>query len=859
MKLLAKAALFVLFCFMHMQSWSQRASALSATYRPAFSSGTVGLYLKHIKQQTGIFFSYSSKYVDDKKIIAVRDSVTTVEQVLSLALAGQDLVIREQGNKILILSKENLADQESYTVFLHGYVKESYSKEALIGATIYIPALQSGTVTNNFGYFCLSIPRGKYDVLFFSLGFMPDTLSIDARASTRTDVLLEFSNNLDAVQVVSRKDQAPIHDHIVYADIKKRPVLLGENDVMRALQSVPGVQTGSGAGNLVLVRGGDPGQNLHLLDGVPLYYVDHFYGLTSVYNSDAIKSIDFYKGTFPARYGGRVSSVIDVSTKDGNMQKWGGQFSMGLVKSSLNIEGPLKKDKASIIFSARRTWIDGLWRPFTNGLSFNFYDVNIKSNYIINKNNRIFASIYNGRDRLGVLMSGQSSRTQWGSFAASSRWNSIINPHLFMNTMLTYSSYDYELTDNRQMLDNGSVITADGYKGTSRIRELAMRLQLNWHTGTKHNVEFGGRVSIAGFNPVNVTYSNALTVNASALPDKFRSNELLFFIEDQIKISDKFQLVPGVHFANWFSNKFDHSNVQPRLLLNYVPAGGHVLYASYSEMAQFLHLISNNSFGIPTDFWIPSSTFIEPEESAMSAVGYKYDKAGLFSFNLEFFNKKMTNVTTFDIGKNLFDNNLKWEDKIIQGSGRCYGAELAARRQIGVFNISSAYTWSWSWRQFPGINGGVEFPYRYDRRHNFKAALSFQPSARFGMTANWIYMSGEAITIPDQIYPDFDNSLLISNGPPSLVSSSNYTYTYSKWNSYRLPPVHRLDIGMNFTKEKKKGRSRTWSVGVFNVYARKNVMYVELVNTGSSANDHYVLKGVSFLQFVPFVSYQFKF
>lgn len=859
MRIKPVAILLVLFSLMSIQSWSQKTSALSTVYRPAFSSGPVGFYLKDIKKQTGIFFSYSSKYLDDKRVIFIKDTVTTVEQVLSEVLTGKDLVVREQGHKVLILSKENIADHENYTVFIHGYVKESYSKEALIGAMVTVPELHAGTVTNSFGYYCLSVPRGKYNVLLLSLGYVPDTLRFNAETSVRADILLEPRGSLEEVKVISKREQASNHDHIVYTDIKKRPTLLGENDVMHALQNLPGVQTGSGAGNLVLVRGGDPGQNLHLLDGVPLYYVDHFFGLTSVYNSEAIKSIDFYKGAFPARYGGRVSSVIDVNTRDGNMQKWGGQFSMGLVKSSLNIEGPLKKDKASIIASVRRTWIDALWRPFTKDLSFNFYDINIKSNYIINKNNRIFASIYNGRDRLGTLMSSESTRTQWGSFAASTRWNSIINPHLFMNAMLTYGSYNYELKDSRQVNDNGIVVSADGYKGTSRIKEMAVRLQMNWHTGTKHNVEFGGRFSIAGFNPMDITYFSVLPTDVNALPDKFKSNELLFFIEDQIKISSKFQLVPGVHFANWFSDRFDHSSVQPRLLLNYSPANDHLVYASYSQMAQFLHLISNNTYGIPTDFWIPSSSIIAPEESGISTVGYRYERAGRFLFNLELFHKNIANVTTYDLGRNLFDNNLKWEDKIIQGSGRCYGAEMAARRQIGKVNISSAYTWSWSWRQFPNINGGEEFPYRYDRRHNFKVALLYQPSPKFGMTANWIYMSGEAITIPDQIYPDFDNNLLINNGTTTIASSANYTYTYSKWNSYRLPPVHRLDLGMNFSKDKKKGRSRTWSLGVFNAYARRNVMYVELVNAANGANSGYTLKGVSFLQFIPFVSYQYKF
>jgi hypothetical protein len=280
------------------------------------------------------------------------------------------------------------------------------------------------------------------------------------------------------------------------------------------------------------------------------------------------------------------------------------------------------------------------------------------------------------------------------------------------------------------------------------------------------------------------------------------------------------------------------------------------MYASVTQMAQFLHLINNNTYGLYSDFWIPSSANIVPEESYMTALGYDGSVGKNFNYNLEVYYKDIKNVTTYSMGKNLFDNSKSWEDNIIQGHGRSYGAEVSLKEKIGSFRFRGAYTLSWSWRQFDELNNGIEFPYRYDRRHNIKIAAIYKPSDKFEFSANWTYMSGEAMTLPDQVYPDLDNNLLISQN--NNYYSSGYTYNYVEWNNYRLPPIHRLDLAMNFTKIKGKHMQRIWSVGVYNAYMRRNVMLVDL-QRDFYANEGFKLVGMSFLQFIPFVSYQLKF
>jgi hypothetical protein len=852
--------LLILFC--SIPAAAQSGHLFAQTYSPSISRGSIQEYLDDLQTKTHIPVSYSAAYTDLQQTVSLPLKTYTVATALQELFRGQALIFRESNDKILILPADKESSRHnSSLITVNGYVKERDNKEVMIGAVLYVSELGISATTNSFGFYSLSLPADKkYRVLCGSAGYVTDTFFSDGQLQGRHDILLAAENTtLAEVNIIAEKE-LPIQQKLSYEDIKDRPAVLGENDVMRALQHVAGVQSGTDGTNSVIVRGGDPGQNLSLLDGIPLYYIDHFMGFTSVYNPEAVRSVDFYKGAFPSRFGGRLSSVIDVHTKDGNMEHWGGQFSMGMLKGSLNVEGPLIKNKASIMLSGRRTWPDLLWMPFTRDLALNFYDLNVKANYIWNKNNRLYLSFYNGRDRIGIDVDLGGAKAGWGNTLGSVRLNSIVNPKLFVNTTLIYSRFLYTLSERRQEISPNGIVYGALYKGRSSIDDIALRLDANWYASTRHKIEFGTHYSIADFIPAELSSEGPYNSGYALISptSRFKVQQLVVFAEDEFKPNRRWTIKPGLHMATWFNAQFTHSSLQPRLYIAYRPASRHTIYTSYTQMAQFLHLINNNTFGLPTDFWLPSAERIRPEKSQLLSLGYSgRDSRGL-SWSMEGYYKDIRNTVTYNVGKNLFDNSLPWDQKIVQGNGWSYGAEFSAGKKWRHFTWAASYTLSWSWRQFAQLNAGDAFPYRFDRRHNIRTTLRYEPSTRFNITASWVYMTGEAITLPDQIYPDLDNNLKI--WPGTYTGSNNYTYNLSGWNNYRLPPIHRLDIGMNFTKKKGRRLERTWSAGLFNAYGHRNISYVDLVSTTMpDGSPEFRLRGLSVLQFVPYLSYQLRF
>ena len=828
---------------------------LSRPYKPVLTSGTVKEFLDEL-EKSGTVLSYSDAYAELDKKITVTGNEETVRDLLKTVFKGQNVRFLEKNNKILIIpadaTKQN-HPREEYQI-VNGFVKEQGNNEVLVSASVFVPGTSYGTVTNNYGYYSLTIPKATRKLVFSYVGYRADTINLN-KLSERYDVNLDRNDALTEVIVATDRESSPHHEHLSVKDIQSKPAVLGENDVMRALQYLPGVQAGVDGSSTVLVRGGDPGQNLNLLDGVPLYYVDHFFGLTSVYNSEAVKSVDFHKGAFPARYGGRLSSIIDVTTRDGNLDKWGGQFNMGLVKSSLNIGGPIIKNKSSIMVSARRTWVDVLWKPFTKDPSFNFYDVNAKANYILDNNNRLYVSFYKGRDAIKSKIDDGYISTQWGNTIGSAKWTSVVHSRLFVNTILTYSLFKYRLDDTRQVIEYGTISNSNDYTGISTINEISLKTQANWDATATQKVEFGYRYAHSVFVPVSVK-SNSFYQSSGILTPistKFSTNEVMLFVEDNIQVNEKWIVRPGIHWATWFNKDFNYSALQPRFYTAYYLAAQHLLHGSFTQMTQYLHLVNNNSYGLPTDFWIPSTSIIEPEESLMGTIGYKGTPLKNFEYNIDLYYKDVRGVVMYNIGKDLFDNTIQWEDKIIQGTGWSYGTEVSAEKKLGSFTAAFAYTLSWTWRKFSQLNEGRPFPYRYDRRHNLKTSLVYQRK-KFEAAAAWTYMSGEAITIPDQVYPDFDRNLMID--PGTSYFSSNYTYNYTEWNNYRLPAIHRLDLSFKFNKQKKRTH-RTWGIGVFNAYARKNVLFVQLAQDEYSGQ--FNLEAYSFLQFIPYINYKLTF
>jgi hypothetical protein len=864
--MLRRSILFavLLIVLVSQRGWAQR--LLQQPYHPRLHKGTVAAFLADIRKQTGVSISYASSVVDSNKKVKVPVRTADLAAILEDILQGQAVEATESNGGILLVPRTVTSNAAGHYRIATGRLREKGSGEVIIGASVYDPDLQVGTTTNSYGLYQLAIPEGERRLCIAYVGYKPDTLWMPASGNVRRDLDLVPIATIAEVKVVQRDKGTPGERlRLTPADFKGQPQALGESDPMRSLQLQPGVQAGVDGSSGVIVRGGDPGQNLHLFDGVPLYFVDHFFGLTSVYNSEALKAVDFYKGAFPARYGGRLSSVIDVHGRDGDLQHLGGQASVGLLKASANLEGPIIKDKVGFMVSGRRSWIDGPLSAVREIPEAYFYDLNAKAHWVVNENHRLYVGFYTGRDLIrfttGNTEQDAYMRVRWNNTVGSVRWNAVISPKLLFNATGTYSYFQFDQKDRVFDVDSAGKLLSNFTLGKSAIRDAALNLQFQWTPGRGHRVQLGSRVGNANFAPSSLDRISGISSISDPLGDpfgsvstRFKSTELTVYAEDAIRLGESWTIRPGLHMTAWLSGDFKYTSFQPRFYAAYRPKPRHTVYASLSRMGQFLHLLSNNSFGLSSDFWVPSTARIRPEEAWQGTLGW----AGNWKktdFNIEAYYKDVDGVMMVTTGRSLFDNSNGWQDKVEQGQGWGYGAEVAASKSIGPFTASLAYTLSWNWRQFEGLNDGKKFPYRYDRRHNLNTRLSYAPNKRFDAVVQWMFLTGEAFTLPDQLYADLNNNLN-TNNIPFGGGGSQYTYNYTDWNAYRLPDVHRMDVGVNFTKYRGSRYSRIWSLGVFNVYGRPNVSFVTIQNDDQG---DLKLQGVSIFQFIPYVSLKVKF
>jgi outer membrane receptor for ferrienterochelin and colicin len=828
---------------------------LSRPYTPGFTKGKISTFIKDIREKTGVEVSYSEATIHPRKTVRLKGPEHTIEEVLRTILQEFAVTLKASGNKILIVPIEEHATQPAMTsMTLSGFIKDSASKEVLLGASVYIPATTAGVAANLFGFYSLTVPAGQHKAIVSYVGYKPKVV-LFSPGHTQQDILLSQDLDIEEISVTDKAPPPSDHSQFKPSDITYYTSLLGDNDILKALQHLPGVQSAADGTTNLIVRGGDPGQNLNLLDGVPLYYTDHFYGISSIYNTDALKTVDFYSGAFPARYGGRLSSIIDVNTKDGDMERWGGVAKVGLLNGSLNLNGPIVKDKASAVITARRSWMDLIWRPFDNTVGVNFYDINAKINYIINPDNRIFLSVYNGQDRFRVRDDETDFSAFWGNTFAALKWNSVLSPKVFLNSSATYSTYRFRLNDGFYipLPDSAHSMGLAKYKGVTSVHEKTLRSQLYYYAGSNHKIEAGFKYANSFFDPADVTFADGTSgqPNYAAPADGFYSNEALLYAEDEWKVSEQLKIRAGLHWANWFSEDFNYSSLQPRLFFNYKPAQQISIYASFTRMAQFLHMLSNNTSGFPTDFWLPSTAAIKPETSWLGNAGIQVTQpAKGLNYGVGLYYKHQQNLITYRGNKNIFEDPSQWEDRLTQGKGWSYGAELMLRKESERMTATLAYTLSWSYRRFDQINYGEVFPYRFDRRHNLHIDGLYQLGKKINITAGWTYMSGEAITLPDQAYPDFDNNIL------NNYSNYGYTFNHTSWNSYRLPAIHRLDLAISFTRKKKERYERTITLGIYNAYGRRNLVGTALTQDDNGA---FQLEGYSIGRFIPTISYRLQF
>lgn len=744
-------------------------------------------------------------------------------------------------------------------ITISGYVTEKKSGERLIGATVYIPEKGIGTTTNAYGFYSLTFVPDNFNLHASYVGYIPYNSSFTAKENMSVNIEMETVKDMKEVVVTGKKDA--IHERtqmsaidLPIQTIKSLPAFLGEVDVMKAIQLLPGVQAGNEGSSGIYVRGGGPDQNLILLDGVPVYNASHLFGFFSVFNADAIRSVELVKGGFPARYGGRLSSVVDINMKEGNKNKLHGEGGIGLIASRLTLEGPIQKGKSSFMISGRRTYYDILAKPFIKGNvkgGYYFYDLNGKVNFKLGNKDHLYISGYFGNDKFYAkqkqnlaegINSSFNTNLKWGNVTAVSRWNHQFNSKLFGNLTAYYSQYNF-LVSSQTKSTFGVGNEEYLLKYTSGIDDKAVKYDFDYIPHPNHYIKTGVGYVYHTYKPgAQQTKIEGLGMkqDTTIATKNINAGEIDAYIEDDIKISNALKANIGVHWTGFnVQNKFYHA-IQPRLALRYLISDKLSAKASFVQMNQFIHLLTNSSIGLPTDLWVPATGNIPVQKSYQGAAGLAYTHATGMEISVEGYYKTMDNVLEYKEGASFFNTSSNWEDKVEIGKGKSYGAELFVQKKKGRFTGMMGYTLSWSKRQFDNLNDGKEFPYRYDRRHDFKIAGIYELAKNIEVSAEWIYGTGNAITLPIGYY----------NGP-----DGNTVQVFGERNGYRMPSYHRADVSIKFSKQRKNWE-RAWVISAYNVYNRYNPFYI-YSTTNNQGNA--VFKQMSLFPIIPSISYQFRF
>lgn len=756
---------------------------------------------------------------------------------------------------------------------ISGYIRDQVTGENLIGATILDPLTMQGAITNTFGFFSLTLPSNTYKLRVSYVGYQPVEQEVVLTQNQTFTFSLVPGTTLEEV-VVTAEENIELSPQMSTIDvpieqIKALPVLMGEADLLKSLQLLPGIQGGTEGSSGIYVRGGGPDQNLILLDGVPVYNVSHLFGFFSVFNPDAINRVNVVKGGFPARYGGRLSSVIDISMKEGNNQKFSGEGSVGLISSKLTLEGPIGKDKkTSFLVSGRRTYIDLLTRPIIRAQSdgeatggYFFYDLNAKINHILSDKDRIYLSFYNGKDKGfgrgsyeyssdGVnYTNNEEFGLNWGNTITALRWNHVYGPRLFANVTGTYSKYKFRIFsefENIARYPDRTERDTEAIEYYSGIDDLGFKVDFDYLPSPRHNIKTGVNVVYHQFNPGIFGYdTNAEGESDTTLgAEKTMAMEFASYVEDDFKVTENLRANAGLHYSSFLVNQQYYHSLQPRISMRYLIGQNLSLKASYATMTQYIHLLTNGGLGLPTDLWVPATDRVAPQRSWQAALGAARTVQG-FEASIEVYYKEMNNLIEYKEGATYFNLGSDWQDKVTSGVGYSYGAEFLLQKKTGKLSGWVGYTLSWTNRQFDELNFGEKFPYKYDRRHDISVVAVYQVSKTFALSSTWVYGTGSAITLPESEY----------RGLPSDGYYYDGIQKYSSRNGYRMRDYHRMDLGLTWTKPKRNGE-RSWSLGAYNLYNRKNPFFLE---QGYDSNGDKKFVQYSLFPVIPYVRYSFKF
>ena len=850
----------VVFCFVSLVAQSIDLD----TYGKSWSE-----VLASISDQCQCQFAYSQQHLADG-IGEYQFTATPLDKVLDQIVEAEGLQWKKIGEMVVIGKKSEIARSEKAT--LSGHIRNGENGEALIGATLYSPASNSGTSSNSYGFYSITLPRGKYLFVVNHLGFEPlefqinlsqdeeKTISLKSQETVLSEVIVSAAPDLDA-QIISPQVN---REMISTETIKSTPAIMGESDLIKVVQLSPGVATQGEGSSSIFVRGGGADQNLILLDDVPVYNPSHLMGFFSVFNADAINGLDFYRGGIPANFGGRLSSVLDIRMKEGNNQRFGAEGGIGTLSSRLLLEGPIKKDKSSFMISGRRTYADLFLKlsqdEFTRKTTAYFYDVNAKVNTRIGTKDRLYISGYFGRDinRIRSLQYG----VDWGNTTTSVRWNHLYGNKLFSNTTLLYSKYTYRIDLSRS---NSNV------NWNSSIEDIGLKHEFTWYPNQEHKVYFGLQSTLHHLRP---GFSENEMPNVQAVPTS-KSLEHRLFIGDDFTINKKISASYGLHASFFqvigtgerilFSNDGiqdlrdlpkgriyqTFGGLEPRVSFNYRVGHRTSLSLNYQRTRQYFHLLSNASLSFNVfDIWIPASAQSKPQIADQVALGLeRFDPKGIWKLSADIYYKRLKNQVEYRNHAHLLMNRYL-EAEVLSARGKAYGFEAQIKKEKGKTTGWLNYTYARTLRKTSYLNDGSFFPANFDQPHQLQISAQQRISNRLSLAVNWVYHTGQPITLP---IGTFQYEGL---NPP----------LYADRNNGRLPDYHRLDVSLTLRNKDKPGRKKEayWVFGLYNAYHRLNASTafvspqledIDLIGDRNKTG-YYQL---SIFGILPSVSYNFKF
>ena len=859
--------------------------------------------LDEIQKQTGVTFSYESSLLSGLQKTTFRADDEALTDCLTRLFANLPVVYKMTGNVVVLKRKPK-------QVTVSGFVRDKRSAESLIGASVYEAHSRVGTASNNFGFFSLTLPPGNITIRSSYIGYTSHqhilnglerdtvlTIELEPSASLQEVVITGQSN--DKQSVLSTQMGAL---EINQQTIRSTPVMFGEADIIKTLQLTPGVSAGTEGTAGMYVRGGNVDENLFLIDGNPVYQINHIGGIFSAFNPEAISGMDFFKSGFPSRYGGRLSSVVDVHTKEGNMKEYHGSASIGLISGNLNFEGPIIKDRTSFNIGLRRTWLDVLSAPavaIANKITkkdgtrlrarYAFHDLNLKVNHIFNDRSRMYLSLYNGND---VLKGGSTDfpdqdsdnnynydsdvSLRWGNIMATAGWTYVFNNRLFGKVSGVFTRYHSRLrnTEHDVVGNEGDEDYSDSFRENETntgITDFGLRTSFDYLPASAHHIRFGGDYLVHRFHPEynrSVAYEKneetSVEIGQEFANDLLWGHEAGVYAEDDWTLSSAVRLNAGLRFSLFNVQGKTYTGLEPRVSLRWLLDDNLSFKASYSRMNQYVHLISNSFISLPTDAWMPVTRKLKPLISDQVSAGFYYNLNKEYNFSVEGYYKTLDNLLEYRDGHTFTPSFVNWEDKLTAGEGSSYGAEFMVRKETGRTTGWVGYGLSWSDRQFDELNQGARYPARFDNRHKLNIVVMHKISPKVELSAAWSYASGNHVTLSLENYYENGTGSPTNNDNHYMDASESIDY-YEGRNNYQLPAYHRLDCGIKIYRPKKKGRMGIWTVSIYNVYSRMNPFMIyksdkTVPDPGSSYGKNVpVFKTIGIMPIIPSISYTYKF